>query len=590
MIDIQKLRAISEPKLLVLGNHEGIVQSILDFDVLANKQKPSVVGIVGTPRRWLRYFWGDKEILVPGFVSLDTLHDEGRQAQLFITAQSGRRAVVASEEALKRLPSIHGGMIFAEGVPERHALSLHKTTKQLKKFILGPASVGLTIGGSFKLGPIGGTLPEQIVDSSIILPGNTAIISTSGGMVNELINFVTTSGGGISFAAAVGGERYPLTSPVDLVAQAFADPQTKNVVYFGELGGIDEYDVARFLQKTKQPKQFIAYIAGSIAQYFDQTPQFGHAKALAQNKTETALAKRELLRRAGAYVATSFVDFEDKISSLPKIKNNAARMTKARQQVSRMRSRRSALFVNSVSSDKGGEVKILGSSLADFVSKRSLSDVALCMFLGTSSVSRRLADFFDTSVKLLVDHGPQVSGAVNTMITARAGKDLSAALASGILTIGPRFGGALGQAAEGWFRSVNVGETPTDYVERFAKSKQYIAGIGHKKYSANNPDPRVELLLSKYDKGGKYTNFAKKVANITTQKKAQLILNVDGAIAALLLDILDKDERYSSSQIKDLLSTDFCNAIFIYARSVGFTAHFLEQQRLDEGLFRMPDD
>jgi len=46
------------------------------------------------------------------------------------------------------------------------------------------------------------------------------------------------------------------------------------------------------------------------------------------------------------------------------------------------------------------------------------------------------------------DHGPAVSGAHNTIVTARAGKDLVSALCSGLLTIGPRFGGALDKAAE----------------------------------------------------------------------------------------------------------------------------------------------
>ena len=38
---------------------------------------------------------------------------------------------------------------------------------------------------------------------------------------------------------------------------------------------------------------------------------------------------------------------------------------------------------------------------------------------------------------------PAVSGAHNTIVAARAGKDLVSSLASGLLTIGPRFGGML---------------------------------------------------------------------------------------------------------------------------------------------------
>ena len=61
-----------------------------------------------------------------------------------------------------------------------------------------------------------------------------------------------------------------------------------------------------------------------------------------------------------------------------------------------------------------------------------------------------------SSCKVTADHGPAVSGAHNTIVTARAGKDLVSALCSGLLTIGPRFGGALDKAAE-MFTQVSFG-------------------------------------------------------------------------------------------------------------------------------------
>ena len=55
--------------------------------------------------------------------------------------------------------------------------------------------------------------------------------------------------------------------------------------------------------------------------------------------------------------------------------------------------------------------------------------------------------FLEMTLMLTADHGPAVSGAHNTIVTARAGKDLISALCSGLLTIGPRFGGAIDGAA-----------------------------------------------------------------------------------------------------------------------------------------------
>ncbi len=47
------------------------------------------------------------------------------------------------------------------------------------------------------------------------------------------------------------------------------------------------------------------------------------------------------------------------------------------------------------------------------------------------------------------------AGAHNTIVTARAGKDLVSCLVSGLLTIGPRFGGAIDDAARGFQMAVS---------------------------------------------------------------------------------------------------------------------------------------
>lgn len=591
MINIGTIRDIHNPKIVMLGNHEGIIQSILDFDYLMGKDQPSITAIIGTQVRSFRYFFGAKQVLIHGYESFEDVDEELlKSVDLFAIAQSGRRVLAIGEQALTELPNIQGGMVFAEAVPERHALHLRALANKSNKFIIGPASVGMTIGGVFKLGAIGGTLPEQIMNSGILHEGSVAVVSTSGGMINELLSLVANRGGTISFAAAVGGERFPITTPVELVQEAINDPATDSILFFGELGGTDEYDIAQLLKSSRTSKPFIAYVAGVVAERFESAPQFGHAKALAQNASETASAKKQILRDSGALVADNFAELGKLIDQLPKNTTEPVNIESIRSRLESMTSRSDTLFHNGISTDKGGEVQILNQPLLAYVENRSLSEIALGMFLGHEPKSKKTIAFFDLCLRLLVDHGPQVSGAVNTMITARAGKDLSAALATGILTVGPRFGGALNQAAENWFEAVARGDDPNLYVEKFSSNKQYIPGIGHKKYRLDNPDPRVSALLKGFDNGGAHITFANEVASITTGKKAQLILNVDGAIAALLLDILVEEEGYNTEQIRSLIKTEFCNAIFIFARSVGFMAHFMEQKRLDEGLFRLPDD
>lgn len=50
------------------------------------------------------------------------------------------------------------------------------------------------------------------------------------------------------------------------------------------------------------------------------------------------------------------------------------------------------------------------------------------------------------------------AGAHNAIVTARAGKDLVSCLVSGLLTIGPRFGGAVDDAARYFQDACDRGE------------------------------------------------------------------------------------------------------------------------------------
>jgi len=73
---------------------------------------------------------------------------------------------------------------------------------------------------------------------------------------------------------------------------------------------------------------------------------------------------------------------------------------------------------------------------------------------------------------LTADHGPAVSGAMNTIVATRAGKDLISSLASGLLTIGSRFGGALDEAAAMFSQARDTGLTPREFVDNCRKANK----------------------------------------------------------------------------------------------------------------------
>jgi len=590
MIDIEKIRK-NEGKIITVGSYPAIIQSILDFDYLGGKKTSTVSAIVATGRKFERYFWGKKEILIPVYSSVDVIPDSKKKnLTFFLNLTSARRTLSSTKNLLESIPSLLGGVIFAENVPEKHAIELYNLSQKTNKFIIGPASVGMVIPNVLKLGAIGGIDTNQLVDSSLFTPGNIAVFSASGGMTGELIRIVAQNNKHISFSLSFGGDRFPITSPKDAFIAAQNDPETKVICYFGELGGIDEYELADLLKTKKVTKPVFCFIAGSISEIFETPPQFGHAKAMAKNKNESAKEKKEALKDAGAIVTDTFSQFVELIRDLDyedvKSKQNYSKI-----QVD-MENRKQALIATTISSDENGQVKILGEDLLSFAKNNSFAFIAGSLFLGKKLKSRELSEFIDFVLRLLVDHGPYVSGAVNTIIASRAGRDLVSSLSSGLLTIGPRFGGAINQAAQNWLIGVSENKNPVEFVEEFAKQKIYISGIGHKKYSLDMPDKRVVEILKFSEKLSekKFTSFAKNVEKITTGKKANLILNIDGAIAAVLLDILSEKEGYSDPELQELVATEFFNAIFVLSRSVGFIAHFLDQKRLDEGLFRLDED
>lgn len=586
MININSLRR-SQPALITLGNYPAIAQAILDFDFLSGRASPSIVAIQTAGLKTQKLFWGIREILVPCYATLDELKAAIKPApQLFINFNSGRRAHPSTVDFFEHFPQSLGGHIFAEDVPEAMALDLFNRY-QRKHFIVGPSGVGLLLPGYLKLGAVGGTDYQQLTASYLFTPGDTAVISASGGMINEVIRMLARADQRISFALTLGGDRWPITAPEEAFLAAQADPATKRIVYYGELGGADEYRLVDLINAKKVTKPVLCYIAGTIAASFERPVQFGHAKALAQHSDESAAAKRQALAEVGVKVADSLESFHTLIGKMKKsTKPDPKIMADA------LANRRASLFSTTISTEDDAGYRFVGQSLEKWEAQGDFIAMVLAGLLGRPPKSKLLKDFTTSIFTLGLDHGPNVSGALNTIVTARAGKDLVSSVAAGLLAIGPRFGGAGNEAARHWFEGVQSGAVAADFVENRAKAKQLIMGIGHKKYRLGYPDPRVKRLLSyaKQLKKHAYLDFAQAVEKVTTSKKGNLILNFDGAFAAVLLDILAEKEGLTPPQLKELIDSEFFNAFFVIPRSIGFISHYLDQKRLDEGLFRMPDE
>lgn len=255
--------------------------------------------------------------------------------------------------------------------------------------------------------------------------------------------------------------------------------------------------------------------------------------------------------------------------------------------------RKPASFMSSICDERGQELLYAGIPITEVFKQ----DMGIGGVLSLLWFQRRLppyaCKFLEMCLMITADHGPAVSGAHNTIVCARAGKDLVSSLVSGLLTIGDRFGGALDGAATMFTDAFDSGVIPMDFVNSTKKEGRLIMGIGHRVKSINNPDKRVSLIKEYAQENFPNTpllEYALQVEQITTKKKPNLILNVDGCIAVCFVDMLRHSGFFTKDESETYIKTGSLNGMFVLGRSIGFIGHFLDQKRLKQGLYRHPWD
>merc|ERR1711953_1033842 len=255
--------------------------------------------------------------------------------------------------------------------------------------------------------------------------------------------------------------------------------------------------------------------------------------------------------------------------------------------------RKPANFVCTISDDRGEECTYAGVPISKVVQTGQGFAGAVSLLWFRRKLPQHCLQFLDMCMTICADHGPAVSGAHSTIVAARAGKDLISSLCSGLLCIGPRFGGALDDAAKMFTKAADTAVPPKQFVNDCKKNNILIMGIGHRIKSKTNPDMRVELVKQFSQKNfpdGKVLKFALGVEEVTTSKKANLILNVDGCIAVCFVDMLRSSGAFTYTEIDELIDDGCLNGLFALARTTGFIGHYLDQKRLKQPLYRHPWD
>jgi ATP citrate (pro-S)-lyase len=587
----------------IYNNQTVATQRMLDFDYVSGRSTPSVAAIINPTGSdgFAKVFFGRREVLIPVYRKLERAAEQHPGVDVMINFASFRSAAASTMEALD-LPQIRTVAVIAEGIPERRSKLMAAKARELGKTIIGPATVGGIKAGCFKIGNTGGTI-ENIVESKLHRPGSVGFVSKSGGLSNEAYYTIAMNTDGLYEGIAIGGDAFAGSTLLDHLLRYEQIPEVKMLVCLGELGGAGEYEVVEALEQGRIRKPLVMWVTGTCAKAFKTEVQFGHAGAKVSGDRESADAKNAALRAAGAIVPDSYDDYGDKIRETyerlvadgvitpapepdaPSIPLDYAKAIKEGV------IRKPASFISTISDDRGEEL-MYGHLPITQVFERELGVGGVLSVLWFKRLLPAYATkFIEMALMVTADHGPAVSGAHNTIVATRAGKDLVSSIVSGMLTIGPRFGGAVDGAAQMFSDAYDRGLTPQEFVDEMKRKGVNIQGIGHRVKSVHNPDLRVSIIKAyalEHFGSSALLKYALEVEKITTAKRNNLILNVDGAIGIAFADMLRSE--MPREEADQYVALGALNGLFVLGRTIGLIGHHLDQKRLKQGLYRHPWD
>jgi succinyl-CoA synthetase alpha subunit len=180
-------------------------------------------------------------------------------------------------------------VLITERIPFHDAMKIMAYADAKCVNVIGPNTPGIISPGLCKIG---------IMPGHIFSKGTVGILSRSGTLTYEIVDWITQTGLGQSTCMGIGGDPVIGVNFIEGMRLFEEDSGTESVVLVGEIGGTAEEDAAEFVPNMS--KKVYAYIAGQTA---PAEKRMGHAGAIISRGKGTAESKIKAFDKVGVPVA-----------------------------------------------------------------------------------------------------------------------------------------------------------------------------------------------------------------------------------------------------------------------------------------------